>query len=213
MNMIWATGGGAINIIFERIGGVHFADLEGWNPDVAVAVLWTATGFGLTFGMLIAHRTSIYLDRKDVNHGFIGWALIIHGILFSIGGIYADTVAVCACRVRFAGDRRRRICGAGDDVPTQPAGLHSRPNIDTRSRCRTDGFWRDRAMWRAELMYYITPQTLVVISGISVGSGGQSCGLSEETESQIPPALSRSVLTYAVMITAFVPVNSEKSLV
>ncbi|MEP6789292.1 MAG: MFS transporter, partial [Acidobacteriota bacterium] len=83
MNVIWATGGGSINIIFERIGGVYFAATEGWNPDVAVALLWTATGLGLTLGMLIAHRTSIYLDRKNRNRSFIGWTLIIHGILFS----------------------------------------------------------------------------------------------------------------------------------
>jgi len=38
MNVIWATGGGSINIIFERIGGVYFASTEGWNPDVAVAL-------------------------------------------------------------------------------------------------------------------------------------------------------------------------------
>src|SRR5439155_13645999 len=83
MNVIWATGGGAINIIFERLGGVQFAMTEGWNPDIAVALLWTATGFGLTFGMLLAHRTSIYLDRKGRNRGFIGWTLIVHGVLFS----------------------------------------------------------------------------------------------------------------------------------
>ncbi|MGE3466819.1 MAG: MFS transporter, partial [Pyrinomonadaceae bacterium] len=86
MNVIWATGGGSINIIFERLGGVYFAGKEGWNPDVAVAMMWTATGFGLTFGMLIAHRTSTFLDRKGWNHGFIGWTLIAHGILFSVGG-------------------------------------------------------------------------------------------------------------------------------
>src|SRR5207248_3242294 len=83
MNVIWATGGGAINMIFERFGGVRFATSEGWNPDVAVAMLWTATGFGLTAGMLIAHRTSVYLDRKNINRGFIGWTLIIHGVLFA----------------------------------------------------------------------------------------------------------------------------------
>jgi MFS family permease len=87
MNVIWATGGGSINIIFERIGGVHFAGIEGWNPDVAVAMLWTATGLGLTLGMLIAHRTSIYLDRKGRNRSFIGWTLIIHGILFSTAAL------------------------------------------------------------------------------------------------------------------------------
>src|SRR5687767_4110946 len=40
MNIIWATGGGAMNIIFERIGGVYFAEIEGWNADVGVALLW-----------------------------------------------------------------------------------------------------------------------------------------------------------------------------
>src|SRR6185295_15586911 len=61
MNIIWATGGGAINVVFERMGGIFFAQKDNWNPDVAVAILWTASGFGLTLGMLIAHRTSAYL--------------------------------------------------------------------------------------------------------------------------------------------------------
>src|SRR5687767_14017159 len=39
MNVIWATGGGAVNIIFERLGGVYFAAQENWNPDIAVAIL------------------------------------------------------------------------------------------------------------------------------------------------------------------------------
>ena len=47
MNVIWATGGGAINIVFERMGGVFFAETEHWNPDVAVALLWTSSGLGL----------------------------------------------------------------------------------------------------------------------------------------------------------------------
>src|SRR5205823_6506183 len=85
--MIWATGGGAINIIFERIGGVQFAATEGWNPDIAVAMLWTASGLGLTLGMLLAHRASMYLDRRGRNYAFIGWALIFHGLLFSICGL------------------------------------------------------------------------------------------------------------------------------
>jgi MFS family permease len=86
MNVIWATGGGAVNIIFERLGGIFFANKENWNPDIAVALLWTASGFGLTLGMLIAHRTSVWLERTSSQTSFIGWTLIVHGILFSIGG-------------------------------------------------------------------------------------------------------------------------------
>lgn len=87
MNVIWAIGGGAINIIFERVGGVYFAELEGWNPDIAVALLWTAGGLGLTLGMLLAHRTSIILDLRGRHGWFIGWALIVHGLLFAVAGL------------------------------------------------------------------------------------------------------------------------------
>ncbi|MGD9561541.1 MAG: MFS transporter [Pyrinomonadaceae bacterium] len=87
MNVIWAVGAGAINIVFERMGGVIFVESEGWNPDVAVALLWTASGFGLFLGMMIAHRTSIYLDRRDSHYKFIGWMLIVHGILFAVAGV------------------------------------------------------------------------------------------------------------------------------
>ena len=87
MNVIWAVGGGAINIVFERMGGVIFARTEGWNPDVAVALLWTASGFGLFLGMMIAHRTSIHLDRRGSHYKFIGWTLLIHGVLFAFAGV------------------------------------------------------------------------------------------------------------------------------
>ncbi|MEO8074606.1 MAG: MFS transporter, partial [Acidobacteriota bacterium] len=86
MNVIWATGGGAINVVFERMGGIVFAQRENWNADLAVALLWTASGFGLAFGMLIAHRVSTFLDLKKLNKPFIGWTLIVHGVLFAVAG-------------------------------------------------------------------------------------------------------------------------------
>ena len=87
MNIIWATGGGAINVIFERMGGIVFAEREIINPDVAVAMLWTASGFGLFLGMMIAHRVSTFLDLRNLNRSFIGWTLIVHGILFAVAGL------------------------------------------------------------------------------------------------------------------------------
>ncbi len=87
MNVIWATGGGAIQIVFERMGGVFFVETENWNPDLAVAILWTASGVGLFLGMMIAHRTSAILDRRKSHNSFIGWSLIIHGVLFAVGAV------------------------------------------------------------------------------------------------------------------------------
>jgi len=140
MNMIWATGGGAINIIFERTGGVYFAELEGWNPDIAVAILWTATGLGLTLGMLVAHRTSIYLDRYYWNRGFVGWTLIIHGLLFSIGA-FMPTLILFGLVVFVS----RAIVGVEYAVQETmfQRSLHSRPNFDARSRRRNDGLRSD----------------------------------------------------------------------
>lgn len=111
INVIWAIGGGAINVIFERAGGIHFAATEGWNPDRAVAIMWTASGLGLTIGMLIAHRTSIFLELRNRQSTFIWVTLIVHGILFSVAGFDADAVAVRVFCLYFADVDR---CGIRD---------------------------------------------------------------------------------------------------
>lgn len=171
MNVIWATGGGAINIIFERIGGIHFAATEKWNPDVAVAILWTASGFGLTLGMLIAHRTSIYLDRLNKHSWFIGWTLLIHGILFSVAGLM-PTLWLFAL---FAFVSRLII---GVEYAVQET-LFQRSLPDyIRGRISTLDRGAELTMFgvsvyiAGEAMYYISPQTLTIISGILSGSAG-----------------------------------------
>lgn len=165
MNMIWATGGGAINIIFERTGGVYFAALEGWDPDIAVAMLWTATGLGLTLGMLIAHRTSIYLDRYDWNRGFVGWTLVIHGILFSIGGLM-PTLLLFALVVFVS----RAIVGVEYAVQEtmfqRSLPDHIRGRISTLDRGAELTVFGLMSYASSGLMFYMTPQTLTIISGI-----------------------------------------------
>ncbi|MBK6749075.1 MAG: MFS transporter [Pyrinomonadaceae bacterium] len=171
MNVIWATGGGAINIIYERLGGVHFAVIEGWNPDIAVAILWTATGFGLTFGMLIAHRTSIYLDRKERNYGFIGWTLIIHGLLFALGAFVPSLLMLSL--VVFVS---RAIVGVEYAVQEtmfqRSLPDHIRGRISTLDRGAEMTVFGLMSYAAAEAMYFITPQTLVVISGILSAAAG-----------------------------------------
>jgi MFS family permease len=165
MNMIWATGGGAINIIFERTGGIYFAEREGWNPDIAVAILWTATGLGLTLGMLIAHRTSIFLDRHDWNRGFVGWTLIIHGLLFSIGGIM-PTLLLFGLVVFVS----RAIVGVEYAVQEtmfqRSLPDHIRGRISTLDRGAEMTIFGLTSYVTSGLMFYMTPQTLTVVSGI-----------------------------------------------
>ena len=165
LNMIWATGGGSVNLIFERMGGVYFAGTEGWNPDIAVALLWTATGFGLAFGMLLAHRTSIYLDRKRYNHTFIGGALILHGLLFSISGLM-PTLLLFAILTFVS----RAIVGVEYAVQEtmfqRSLPDYIRGRISTLDRGAELTIFGLSAYAAAELMYYMTPQTLTLISGI-----------------------------------------------
>jgi len=171
MNVIWATGGGAINVIFERGGGIYFAQKEHWDPDIAVAVLWTASGFGLTLGMLIAHRTSVFLDRKRMNHAFVGWALIVHGLLFSLAGLM-PTLILFAVFVFIS----RAIVGVEYAVQEtmfqRSLPDYIRGRISTLDRGAEMTVFGLSSYFASEAMYYISPITLTVISGLLSASSG-----------------------------------------
>lgn len=171
MNVIWATGGGAINIIFERMGGVYFAESENWNPDIALALLWTASGFGLAFGMLIAHRTSIYLDLKNRHSAFIGWTLIIHGLLFSIAG-FMPTLLLFAVFAFVS----RLVVGVEyaiqETLFQRSLPDYIRGRISTLDRGAEMTMFGLSSYFASEAMYYITPQTLTIISGVLSGGAG-----------------------------------------
>lgn len=171
LNMIWATGGGAVNIIFERLGGVYFVQAEGWNADMAVAILWTATGLGLTVGMLIAHRTSIWLDRKGTNRAFVGWTLIIHGVIFALA-VFMPTLMLFSVAVFIS----RTIIGVEYAVQEtmfqRSLPDHIRGRISTLDRGAELTVFGIMSYGASELMYYMTPQTLTVISGILSAMAG-----------------------------------------
>lgn len=86
MNMFWAVGGGAINIIYDQLGGVYFAQREGWNPDSIVATFMSAAGVGLFIGMMISHRVASLVERNKSTRKYIGLSVILSGVLFAIGG-------------------------------------------------------------------------------------------------------------------------------
>lgn len=171
MNVIWATGGGAINVIFERAGGIYFAAKENWNPDIAVAILWTATGFGLGFGMLIAHRTAGILERRKSHYSFIGWTLIIHGVLFSIAGLMPSLWLFAA----FAFVSRAIV---GVEYAVQETMFQRslpdfiRGRISTLDRGAELTVFGMSSYFASEAMYYISPITLTIISGLLSASSG-----------------------------------------
>lgn len=171
MNVIWAVGGGAINIVFERMGGVVFVEREGWNPDVAVALLWTASGFGLFAGMMIAHRTSIYLDRKGRNYKFIGWTLIIHGILFAVAGVVPSLWLFM-----FFAFISRMIIGVEYAVQEtlfqRSLPDYIRGRISTLERGAELTMFGLSSWVSSALVYGVSAQTLTIFSGLLAGSAG-----------------------------------------
>ena len=165
MNVIWATGGGAINIIYERAGGVYFAERERWNPDLAVSILWAASGLGLTIGMMIAHRTSAYLDRSDRYVGFIGWTLIIHGLIFAVAGftpvLWAFSILAFVSRLIVGVEYAIQDTMLQRSLPDVIRGRIM--TLDRGAEILTFGV---SSYVASEAMYFISPMTLTVISGV-----------------------------------------------
>jgi len=187
MNVIWATGGGAVNIIFERLGGIYFAGTEGWNADVAVAILWTASGFGLTLGMMIAHRTSVLLERHKSHTAFIGWTLIIHGVLFSIGGFMPSLLMFAV--IAFIS---RAIVGVEYAVQEtlfqRSLPDHIRGRISTLDRGAELTMFGVSSDAAGVGMDYFSPQLLTVMSGALSAMSGVICFIRQtNTRSYLGP--------------------------
>ena len=171
LNIMWAIGGGAINVVFERVGGVHFALLEGWNPDMAVGILWLAAGAGLALGMLVARRASVIMDRNGRHTWFIGWSLIVHGLLFAVAGL-APTLMLFALFTFVS----RGIIGVEYAVQEtlfqRSLPDYIRGRISTLDRGAELTVFGISSYFSAELMYYMSPMTLTVFSGVLSGAAG-----------------------------------------
>jgi MFS family permease len=171
MNVIWATGGGAIQVVFERMGGVFFAAKDGWNPDVAVAILWTASGLGLFIGMMVAHRASSILDRRGSHNSFIGWALIVHGVLFAVGGympnlwllVFFTFISRAIVGVEYAVQETLFQRSLPDYI---------RGRISTLDRGAEMTMFSLSSYFSSLALYGISAQALTVISGVLSASAG-----------------------------------------
>ncbi len=87
VNIGWGTGGGMTTILFDRIGGHEFAQGSGNRGDWFVAALFTAGGAGVFLGMLLTRRVGLWIADEHRAGLFIGWSLLLHGLLFSMAGL------------------------------------------------------------------------------------------------------------------------------
>lgn len=97
VNVLWAIGGGATYLIIDRIGGVLFGIAGRYSSDASVAILYSATGLGLFIGMMLARRVGADVESRGTTIPFIGWMLILHGVLFSLSGLAPTLMFAAVC--------------------------------------------------------------------------------------------------------------------
>lgn len=164
-NILWATGGGAINLISDRLGGLVYAGENGISGDSAVAVLYFAAGVGLFVGMMIARRTGTYLAIRTWTIGFIGWTLVLQGIVFA--GIGVMPTLILASILLFISRATLGVEFAIQETLLMrlvPDNLRGR--VSTTDRASEILIWSLSTAAAGWSLKAISPRTLTVISGL-----------------------------------------------
>jgi hypothetical protein len=171
INVLWATGGGAINLISDRLGGLVFAGERGVSGDVAVAALYFAAGVGLFLGMMIARRVGAYLEVAGRTASFIGCALVVQGLIFALIGVMPTLWL--ACLLLFLS---RTLLAA--EFAVQETLLMRLVPDNLRGRVSTTDRATELLVWSLSTavagwsLSAITPRTLTIISGLLSASSG-----------------------------------------
>ena len=171
INILWATGGGAINLISDRLGGLVFAGERGISGDSAVAALYFAAGVGLFLGMMIARRVGAYLEVAGQTASFIGWALVVQGLIFALIGVMPTLWL--ACLLLFIS----RILLAAEFAVQETLLMRLVPD-NLRGRVSTTDRAAELLVWSFSTaiagwsLRAITPRTLTVISGLFSATSG-----------------------------------------
>ena len=171
VNILWATGGGAGNLIVDRLGGIVFAGEWGISADTAVATFFFVAGVGLFIGMMIARRVGSYFQNVGKTPSFIGWSLLIQGVLFALIGFMPNLWL--ACLLLFFS---RILLGA--EFAVQETLLmrlvpdHLRGRVGTSDRATELLVWSLSTAAAGWSLRAITPRTLTVICGLMSASSG-----------------------------------------
>jgi MFS family permease len=171
INILWASGGGAVNLIMDRLGGIVYVGQGGISGDSAVAALYFAGGLGLFIGMIVARRLGNYFEFLGKTPALIGWGLLLQGFLFALIGVVPNLWI--ACIFLFLG---RVVLGAEFGVQDTllmrlvPDKLRGR--VITTDRASELLTWSVSTTIAGWSLREITPRTLTIISGVLSASSG-----------------------------------------
>ena len=170
INILWATGGGAGNLIADRLGALVFAE-NGISPDSAVAAFYFAGGFGLFIGMVIARRVGAFFELRKRTVAFIGWSLFVQGVFYALGGVMPTLLWSCVMLAI-----SRVLLGA--EFAVQETLLmrlvpdHLRGRVSTSDRAGEMLVWAFSTAAAGWSLHTITPRMLTVICGLLSGTAG-----------------------------------------
>jgi MFS family permease len=171
VNILWATGGGAINLITDRLGGVVFTGQGGLQGDAAVAAFYAAAGAGLFLGMMLARRVGAHLEMRRATAPFIGWTLFAHGVIFALMGVMPNLWWACALMLV-----SRLLLGVEFAVQETllmrlvPDGLRGR--VSTTDRAMEIFVFSVSTGLAGWALHAISPRMLTVVSGILSATPG-----------------------------------------
>ena len=171
INILWAVGGGAMNLIADRLGALVFAGENGMSPDAAVAAFYFAGGFGLFLGMMIARRVGAFFELRKRTVAFIGWTLFIQGIFYALAGVMPTLVWSCV----MVGISRVLL---GAEFAVQETLLmrlvpdHLRGRVSTSDRAAEMMIWALSTVMAGWSLNWITIRSLTVVSGLLSGTAG-----------------------------------------
>lgn len=171
VNVGWALGGGMNNVLYDQIGGHMFAGGEGDRGDLGVATLFTAAGTGLFLGMLLARRVGAWVAEERRATLFIGWALIAHGIFFSMAGLMTSLAAVAIC-VAISRLIIAMEFGVQETLVMRVIPDHYRGRVFTTDRSLEFAVMTLSMTGAGWMLGYFSPLTMMIISGALSASPG-----------------------------------------
>lgn len=172
MNILWAVGGGAIYLLYDRLGSEVFnGGAARWQTDEVVAAIYTASGAGLFVGMMLARRVGARVELHGVTVGFLGWTLLAQGVLFALMGLMPTLWLACLLlfisRVIIAAE-----FGVQDTLLVRLVPDKLRGRVVTSDRAAEILVTSISTFISGWSLHLITPRTLTVISGLLSGGPG-----------------------------------------
>jgi MFS family permease len=169
LNVLWATGGGMPNLLFDQIGGRVFAN--GDRGDWSVAVLFTASGAGVFLGMMLARRVGDWMSEERRAARFIGWSLLVQGVLFAGVGLMPTLLTmallVTASRVLLGVE-----FGVQETMMMRVLPDEYRGRVFTTDRSLEFGMMTLSMTVASWLLNWFSPRDMLVVSGLLSASPG-----------------------------------------